>query len=72
MEHFVIIVNGFQPLTVIPKSSILDVAAILDPPLIVILFYELNIFYMYLHINYFALNSTSSLFFELWCKFSVY
>ena len=72
MEHFVIIVNGFQPLPVIPKSSILDVAAVLDPPLIVILFYELNIFYMYLHISYFALNSTSSLFFEFWCKFSVY
>ena len=67
-----IIVNGFQPLTVIPKSSILDVAAVLDPPLIVILFYELSIFYMYLHISYFALNSTSSLFFEFWCKLSVY
>ena len=33
MEHFVIIVNGFQPLTIIPKSSILDVAAALDSPL---------------------------------------
>ena len=33
MEHFVIIVNGFQPLTIITKSSILDVAAVLDPPL---------------------------------------
>ena len=28
-----IIVNGFQPLTIITKSSILDVAAALDPPL---------------------------------------
>ena len=33
MEHFVIIVSGFQPLTVITKRSILDVAAALDPPL---------------------------------------
>ena len=30
MEHFVIIVNGFQPLTIIIKRSILDVAAVLD------------------------------------------
>ena len=33
MERFVIIVNGFQPLTIITKSSILDAAAALDPPL---------------------------------------
>ena len=33
MERFVIMVNGFQPLTVITKRSILDVAAALDPPL---------------------------------------
>ena len=26
-------VNGFQPLTIITKSSTLDVAAVLDPPL---------------------------------------
>ena len=32
MECFVIIVNGFQPLTIITKHSILDVAAALDPP----------------------------------------
>ena len=31
MEHFVIIVNNFQPLTVITKRSILDVAVVLDP-----------------------------------------
>ena len=31
MERFVIIVNDFQPLTIITKRSILDVAA--DPPL---------------------------------------
>ena len=28
-----IIVNGWKPLTIITKSSILDVAAVLDPPL---------------------------------------
>ena len=34
MERVVIIVNGFQPLTIITKRSILDVAAVLDPPLV--------------------------------------
>ena len=34
MELFVIIVNGFQPLTIITKCSILDIAAVLDPPLL--------------------------------------
>ena len=34
IEIFVIIVNDFQPLTIITKCSILDVAAVLDPPLI--------------------------------------
>ena len=33
MEHFVIIVNGFQPLAITTKRSISDVAAALDPPL---------------------------------------
>ena len=33
MERFVIIVNGWKPLTIIKKRSILDVAAALDPPL---------------------------------------
>ena len=37
MELFVIIINGFQPLTIITKRSILDVAAVLDPPLTYIL-----------------------------------
>ena len=32
MERFVIIFNGFQPLTIITKRSILDIAAALDPP----------------------------------------
>ena len=36
MERFVIIVNGIQPLTIITKFSILDVTAVLDPPLILI------------------------------------
>ena len=30
MEHFVIIVNGWKPLTIITKSSILNVEAVLD------------------------------------------
>ena len=30
MEHFVIIVNGWKPLTIITKYSILDVAAALE------------------------------------------
>ena len=33
MELFVIIVNDWKPLTIITKCSILDVAAVLDPPL---------------------------------------
>ena len=36
MECFVIIVNGFQPLTIITKHSILDVEAALDPPVNII------------------------------------
>ena len=35
MERFVIIVKGLQPLTIITKRSILDVAAFLDPPLVI-------------------------------------
>ena len=33
MERFVIIVNGWKPLTIIAKRSILDIAAALNPPL---------------------------------------
>ena len=33
MERFVKIVNGWRPLTIITKRSILDVVAALDPPL---------------------------------------
>ena len=35
-----IIVNGFQPLTVITKHSILDVEAALDPPLVSLIFIQ--------------------------------
>ena len=35
VELFVIIVNGWRPLTIITKSSTLDVAAVLDPPLLI-------------------------------------
>ena len=35
MESFVTIVNGFQHTTIITRHSILDVAAALDPPLII-------------------------------------
>ena len=34
MECFVIIVNRFQPLTIITEHSISEVAAALDPPLV--------------------------------------
>ena len=34
MECVVIIVNGWKPLTIITKHSILDVAVALDPPLV--------------------------------------
>ena len=34
MQLFVIIVHGWKPLTIITKSSILDVAAVLDPLLL--------------------------------------
>ena len=34
IELFVMIANGFHPLTIITKNSILDIAAVLDPPLI--------------------------------------
>ena len=34
MEYFVIIVNGWKPLTIITKSSILNLVAVLDPLLL--------------------------------------
>ena len=36
MERFVIIVNGFQPLTIVTKHSILDVAGALDPRMLIV------------------------------------
>ena len=36
MERFVITIKGFQPLTIITKCAILNIAAVLDPPLILI------------------------------------
>ena len=36
MERFVIIVNGWKPLTITTKRSILDVAAVLEPLLMVV------------------------------------
>ena len=45
MECSVIIVNGGKPLTIITKRSILDVAAVLDPPLmILVLLLDYSIF----------------------------
>ena len=41
IEHFVIIVSGFQPLTIITKPSILDVVVALDPHLKMIILSEL-------------------------------
>ena len=34
MEHFVIIVSGWKLLTIITKSPILNIVAVLDPPLL--------------------------------------
>ena len=42
MERFVIIVNGWKPLTIIIKHSILDVPAVLDPSLV----FELYFFFV--------------------------
>ena len=39
MDCFVIIVNGFQPLTIITKHSILDVLALDSPLLVKLVFY---------------------------------
>ena len=40
VERFVMIVNGFQSLTIITKCSILDIAAVLDPPLVTDIFWS--------------------------------
>ena len=52
MECFVIIVNGRKPLTIITKHSILDVAAVLDPSLILFLKLDtLSLLKVYITIN---------------------
>ena len=43
MECVVIIVN--KPLTIITKRSILDVAAALDPPLILLQSFDVNVYF---------------------------
>ena len=52
-ERFVIIVNGWTPLTVITKRSILDVAAVLDPPLTIYHIYSFaqTKIYYFVYIN---------------------
>ena len=48
MEHFGIIVNGWKQLTIIAKHSILDVAAVLDPPVTILsdfLIFQSDLFY---------------------------
>ena len=65
MKRFVIIVNGFQPITIITKRSILDVAAALDPRLHVVFVVENLVkfnslrrkwFDWIFHVFYFILN----------------
>ena len=52
MECFVIIVNGRKPLTIITKHSLLDVAAVLDPSLILFLKLDtLSLLKVYIMIN---------------------
>ena len=66
MERFVVIANGWKPLTIITKRTILDVAAVIDPPLIQFIFCKS--FYkriqtkycMLLHVTY-AFQSESTL-----------
>ena len=52
MECFVIIANGFKPLTVITWHSILDVAASLDPPLHIIFWpHTYHFFYIFIKLE---------------------
>ena len=46
IERFVIIVKCWKPLTIITKCSILDVAATLDPPLIISRNFAKNMLYL--------------------------
>ena len=52
MKCFVIIINSWKPLTIITKRSILDVAAVLDPPLKVIFAYICNLQRLYVLVVY--------------------
>ena len=56
MERFVIMVNGFQPLTIITKRFILDVAAVLDPLAV----WNFRHFYMRQFLRYITSNFVSS------------
>ena len=51
MEHFVIVVNGCKPLTITTKCSILDVAGVLDPPLITVLDLQRNYLGSAMHLD---------------------
>ena len=79
VELFVLIVNSFQPLFIITKSSTLDVAAVLDPPLISIFLYDicfksyankhcnvLRILFLYAGAGFSRVSPTSS--FLLFCS----
>ena len=60
MERFVIIVNDFQPLTIITKRSILDVAAALDPPLWIFMMFDIKAIWSHAK-AYLQTNRTSSM-----------
>ena len=51
MERLMIIVNGWKPLTIITKHSILDAAAVLDPPLHIAIAGKCNSQYYYIIIK---------------------
>ena len=60
MEHFIIIINGWKPLTYITKSSILDVAVVLDPSLgksdVTILYVANVVILCYIDFSYFKIK----------------
>ena len=63
MERFVIIVNILQPLAIITKRPILDVAAVLDPPLSLVGHQKLSfenhfLYHLYQHVD-FGLRDTN-------------
>ena len=57
MECSVIIGNGLQPLTIITKRSILDVASALDPSLIIVEIVMLLIFIFFFNVSNLILSS---------------